>query len=271
MDELERYKNMTQEEAQACLDEMNACSHDCSHCSADCSSKTKKPAKKLIAVISGKGGTGKSTVTVLLAKALQDLGVKTAVLDADIAGSSIPALLGMYDPVVGDSDVMAPAKSAGGIDVMSMALISENPVDPIIWDGKAQAAAAVFLLTGTKWAEDTDVLLIDMPSGAGDIPLEYYTTMPMDNSLLVAVPGKFAENNLRRAVNLAEMLMVPVMGVVLNHSDNPENAPDILSDIPVVACLAEDPAIRTAANEGKMETYPADAFEFLARAIKDTL
>jgi len=271
MDELERIKNMSPEEAQAYLEELTACSHDCSTCSAQCASKTPKPAKKLIAVISGKGGTGKSTVTVLLAKALQRQGVKTAILDADVVGASIPGLLGMKNPVIGDAEVMAPAQSAGGLDVVSMALIAENPVDPIIWGGKEQAAAAVYFLTGTRWGKDTDVLLIDMPSGAGDIPLEYYTTMPMDNSLLVAVPGTYAANSLRRAVNLAEMLLVPVMGTVLNFADDPAQAPEILNDIPVVACLGEDRAISAAADAGELESYETPALDFLARAIAETL
>lgn len=271
MDELERYKNMSMEEAQAYLDELNACSHDCSTCTAECSSKTKKPAKKLIAVISGKGGTGKSTVTVLLAKALQKLGVKAAVLDADVVGASIPNMLGMYDPVIGDSEIMVPAKSAGGLDVVSMALIAEDPVEPVIWGGKEQAAAAVYFLTGTQWDKDTEVLLLDMPSGAGDIPLEYFTTMPMDSSLLVAVPGKMAENSLRRAVNLAEMLLVPVMGTVLNFAEDEAQTPEMLGDIPTVACLPYDPALKRAADDGKLEEYSTQALDYLARAIAESL
>lgn len=271
MDILENFKNMSVEEANAFLEDLYSCSHDCSTCGADCSSRTKKPAKRVIAVISGKGGTGKTVVTVLLAMALRKRGLKAGILDADIVNSGIPHLLGMKEPVLGEMESLVPAKSPGGIPVISMALISEDPLESVIWSGIDTAKAAVYLFTESQWAEDLDVLLVDMPTGAGDIALEYYTTMPFDSSLCVAVPGEAAAMPARRAVNLAEMLLVPVMGIVENFAEEGFNLSEVFSDIPVVASLPYDASLRRAADEGGLESYETDALDFLARAIEESL
>ncbi|MCD7769612.1 MAG: P-loop NTPase, partial [Oscillospiraceae bacterium] len=178
MDELERIKNMTPEEQQAYLEQLQACEHDCSTCSQECGAKVKKPAKVVIVITGGKGGTGKSVVSVLLAKALLKQGISVAVLDADVACPTVPSLLGMKEPVLGDMPELAPVEGPAGFGVVSMGLISEDPLEPVLWPGKDIAKLAVWLLKDTNWPEDLDVLLIDMPSGAGDVPLEYYTTMP---------------------------------------------------------------------------------------------
>ncbi len=269
MDELERIKNMTIEEANAYLEELNACAHDCANCEAECNTRVKKPAKKVIAVMSGKGGTGKSVVSVLLAKALLRQGVKAAILDADIVCSEVPHLLGMHDPVLGEASELVPAVSAGGIPVVSMALISENAREPIIWSGLDLAKAAVYLMTETKWDADLDVLLVDMPSGAGDIPLEYYTTMPFDCSLFVITPGAYGAISGRRAVNLAEMLLVPVMGLVENFAAEGFALDACFDDIPTAASLPYDAALRAAADAGRLESYETDALDFLAKMIND--
>lgn len=270
MDQLEIFKNMTPEEANTYLEELNACEHDCSSCSSDCAGKTSKPAKKVIAMTGGKGGTGKSVVTVLLAKALIKKGLKAAILDADIAGSNIPQLLGMTEPVLGEVEVLAPAVSDSGIPVVSYALIAEDIKEPIIWPGLDLAKVAVYLFQDTQWG-DLDVLLVDMPSGAGDIPLEYYTTMPFDNSLIVAIPGEAARLSQLRAANLAEMLMVPVMGVVENFADKDFKLAEIYNELPVVASMEYDPALRSAADEGRLGAFETETFDFLARAIAESL
>ena len=272
MDELQRFKDMTPEEANAYLEEFESCTHDCSTCSGSCSShKVNKPAKRLIAVMSGKGGTGKSVVTVLLANALKKQGIKVGILDADVACAAVPHLLGMKDPVIGDYAELAPAPSPEGIPVISMALISEKPEEPIIYPGLDLAKLAVYFLQEANWGDGLDVLLIDMPSGAGDIPLEYYATMPMDYSLCVATPGELASVSVLRAINLAEMLMVPVMGIVENFADPDFALSEKYGDIPVVASVGYDPGLRKAADMGQLGTFETDAFDYLAKAVGDLL
>ncbi len=267
MDELERIKNMTPEEQQAYLEQLQACEHDCSTCSAECSSKVQKPAKVVLVVTGGKGGTGKSTVSILLARAIQKLGASVAVLDADITGPTVPAMLGMKEPVLGDMPELAPVTGEAGIPVVSMGLIVEDPMEPVLWPGKDLAKLAVWLLKDTKWPAGLDVLLIDMPSGAGDVPLEYYTTMPLDYALAVAEPGEQSSGALRRAINLADMLRVPVMGLVENFAEEDLEVAKSCETIPVVATLPYDGALRRAASEGRLADYETDRFDYLARAI----
>lgn len=272
MDEqLERFKNMTPEEANAYLEELNACTHDCSTCTSDCANKVKKPAKLVISVMSGKGGTGKTTVSVLLANALRKEGLKPAILDADISGSCLPFMLGMHDPVIGDSDEMKPALSPAGVPIVSNALVVEDPKEPIIWPGLDMAKVAVYYFQETDWGEGLDVLLVDMPSGTGDIPLEYYTTMPFDCSLFVITPGELSAESGLRAVNLCEMLRVPVMGLVENFACDELSISEKFAEIPVAATLKYQPELRKACDEGKIEDYNTDAFDFLARTIKEMI
>lgn len=267
MDELERIKSMTPEEQQAYLESLQACEHNCSTCEAECSSKIQKPAKVVLVVTGGKGGTGKSVVSVLLAKAVRRQGATAAILDADIAGPTVPALLGMREPVLGDMPELAPVESGDGIPVVSMGLIVEDPLEPVIWPGKDMAKLAVWLLKDTEWPADLDVLIVDMPSGAGDIPLEYYTTMPLDYALAVAEPGEQSSGALRRAINLADMLRVPVMGIVENFAEDGMELAKSCEGIPVVASLPYDGAIRRASGAGTLGAYETDRLDYLARAL----
>jgi len=267
MDELEKIKNMTPEEQQEYLESLQECEHNCSTCQQECSSKVQKPAGVVVVVTGGKGGTGKSTVSVLLAQAIRRQNASAAILDADIAGPTIPALLGMKDPVLGDMPDLVPVESPDGIPVVSMGIIVEDPLEPVLWPGKDMAKLAVWLLKDTKWPEGLDVLLIDMPSGAGDIPLEYYTTMPLDYALAVAEPGEAGSGALRRSINLADMLRVPVMGIVENFAQEDMSVARSCETIPVVASLPYDGAIRRAASEGTLGAYETDRLDYLARAI----
>ena len=267
MDELERIKNMSPEEQQAYLENLQACEHNCSTCTAECSSKVNKPAKVVIVVTGGKGGTGKSVMSVLLAKAIMKQGATAAILDADITGPTIPALLGMKDPTLGDMPELAPVESADGIGVVSMGIIIENPLDPIIYPGTDLAKLAVWLLKDTKWPKDLDVLVIDMPSGVGDIPLEYYTTMPLDYAIAVAEPGETGSGALRRSVNLADMLRVPVLGVIENFAQDDLPIAESCRTLPVLATVPYSADLRRAASEGKLGSYETDSLEYLARAI----
>lgn len=267
MDELERIKAMTPEEQQAYLDRLQSCEHSCATCERECGSRVSKPAKVVLVVTGGKGGTGKSTVSVLLAKAIRKQGASAAILDADIAGPTIPALLGMREPVLGDMPELAPIAGADGIPVVSMGVIVEDPFEPVLWPGKDMAKLAVWLFKDTKWPEDLDVLIVDMPSGAGDIPLEYYTTMPLDYALAVAEPGEQSSGALRRAINLADMLRVPVMGVVENFAEEDMELARSCESIPVAASLPYDGAIRRASSAGTLGSYETDRLDYLARAV----
>lgn len=267
MDELERIKQMSPEEQQEYLSQLQACEHDCSHCQAECASKVTRPAKRVIVITSGKGGVGKSAVTVLLAKALIKTGKKTAILDADIACPSIPAMLGMTEPVLGDMPELEPVESADGIPVVSMGIIRDDPLDPIIWPGQDMAKLAVWLFKDTKWPDGLDVLLVDMPSGAGDIPLEYYTTMPLDMALAVMEPGELSSGAARRAVNLCDMLRVPVLGVIENFAEDDMKIAESCAALPVAATLRYDGALRRAACDGTLGAYETDVFDYLARAL----
>ena len=269
MDELERIKNMTPEEQQAYLEKLQACEHDCSSCQAECGARVRKPAKLVLVVTGGKGGTGKSTVSVLLARAIRRQGGSAAILDADIACPGIPALLGMRDPVLGDMPDLRPVESADGLGVVSMGLITEDPADPVLWPGKDMAKLAVWLFKDTRWPEGLDVLIVDMPSGAGDIPLEYYTTMPLDCAVAVAEPGEQGGAALRRAVNLADMLRVPVLGLVENFAGDAPGTAACCAGLPVLATLPEDPALRRACSEGALYGYETDRLDYLARALME--
>lgn len=267
MDELERIKNMSPEEQQEYLENLQACEHNCATCEQECGSKVKKPARVVLVVTGGKGGTGKSAVSVLLAKAIRKQGGTAAILDADIAGPTIPAMLGMTEPVLGDMPELRPVESACGIPVVSMGIIVEDPLEPVLWPGKDMAKLAVWLFKDTVWPEDLDVLVIDMPSGAGDVPLEYYTTMPLDYALAVAEPGETGSGALRRAINLADMLRVPMMGVVENFAREDMELAASCASIPVVASLPDDGALRRAASEGTLGEYETDRLDYLARAV----
>lgn len=269
MDDLQKFKEMDIDEANAYLEDLNGCSHDCSSCGG-CSEKVTKPAKTVIAVIGGKGGTGKSTVTALLASALAREGLKTGILDADISGASIPQILGIAGPPGADEVNFLPLKTREGISVMSMALISEKSDEPIIWPSADMAKIAVYLWTGTSWG-DLDVLLVDMPSGTGDTPLEYFTTLPIDKTIAVTTPGELSALMVKRAVNLSRMLMLPVMGIIENFSG--DNAEDRIraayGDTPLLAAIPYDPALKRAADSGSVGGFEAEGLAFLARAIAE--
>lgn len=267
MDELERIKNMTPEEQQQYLETLQACEHNCSTCQAECSSKVQKPAKVVLVVTGGKGGTGKSTVSVLLARAIMKQGATAAILDADITGPTIPALLGMKDPVLGDMPELEPVQSADGIPVVSMGIIVEDPLEPVIWPGKDLAKLAVWLFKDTKWPDGLDVLIVDMPSGVGDVPLEYYTTMTLDYAVAVAEPGEQSGAALRRSINLADMLRVPVMGIVENFAEEDMSIAASCETIPVMASIPYDGALRRAASAGTLGSFETDKLDFMARAI----
>ena len=206
---------------------MAECTHDCSSCSSNCSSRDKqsfiKPlhpdanVKRVVAVASGKGGVGKSLVTALLAAHANKLGMRTAVLDADITGPSIPKMFGVHERARGTEGEIYPLVSQSGIQMMSMNSLLEHEDDPVIWRGTLIAGAAQQFWTDVVW-DDVDIMFIDMPPGTGDVPLTVFQSLPVDGIIVVTSPQELVEMIVEKAVKMAGMMNVPVLGIVENMS-----------------------------------------------------
>ena len=198
------------------------CTHDCSSCSADCSSRDLRvPAnamssvKRVIAIVSGKGGVGKSTVTASLAAAMAKRGKKVAVLDADITGPSIPTAFGIHQRATGSDAGIDPAVTAGGIKLMSLNLLSANETDPVIWRGPVIAGVVTQFWQEVIWG-DIDYMFVDMPPGTGDVPLTVFQSLPVDGVVVVTSPQELVSMIVAKAVNMAKMMDIPVLGLVEN-------------------------------------------------------
>lgn len=202
------------------------CTHDCSTCGESCSDRKSfieaphelSSVKKVIAVVSGKGGVGKSLVTSLLATIMQRAGFHAAVLDADITGPSIPRLFGVEN-VGAESDGFGiyPVKTKTGIDVMSINLLLENPADPVVWRGPIIAGTVKQFWTEVIW-KDVDFMFVDMPPGTGDVPLTVFQSLPIDGVIVVTSPQELVSMIVGKAVRMAGMMNVPVLGIVENMS-----------------------------------------------------
>ncbi len=203
------------------------CTHDCSNCSAACSSRDAAPkhdapnphssVKKVIGVVSGKGGVGKSMTSALLACAMARRGYHCGILDADITGPSIPKLFGIHGRAMADDKGCWPIQSRMGIDVMSINLLVENEEDPVVWRGPVIAGAVKQFWTDVVW-KDVDFLFVDMPPGTGDVPLTVFQSLPVDGIVVVASPQELVSMIVAKAVNMAEMMKVPMLGIVENMS-----------------------------------------------------
>lgn len=206
------------------------CTHDCASCSENCSSRTVdrtsfleplNPAssvKKVIGIVSGKGGVGKSLVTSLLAVKSNSLGHKTAILDADITGPSIPKSFGIEGDVGMTPDgLMVPAVSSTGIEIMSANLLLDNDTDPVIWRGPVIAGAVKQFWNETLW-QDIDFMFVDMPPGTGDVPLTVFQSLPVDGIIIVTSPQELVSMIVAKAVNMAKKMDIPILGLVENMS-----------------------------------------------------
>ncbi|MBR6562342.1 MAG: Mrp/NBP35 family ATP-binding protein [Clostridia bacterium] len=208
---------------------MSECTHDCSTCSANCSSreqskesmieKLREGSKigKVIAVVSGKGGVGKSLVTSLLAINAQRSGKKVAILDADITGPSIPKIFGVNGGVMSDGEAMIPPESKTGIKVMSLNLLLPDESDPVAWRGPIIAGCVKQFWTDVNWGEN-DVMYIDMPPGTGDVPLTVFQSLPVDGMIIVTSPQDLVSMIVGKAVRMAELMNIPILGLVENYS-----------------------------------------------------
>lgn len=210
------------------MSEHESCSHNCSECGSNCSER-KEPQdlhekqnadsniKKVIGIVSGKGGVGKSLVTSLLASAMQKKGYQCAVLDADITGPSIPRMFGINQKAESDESGILPQVTKCGAKIMSINLLLENDTDPVIWRGPIIAGAVKQFWTDVKWG-DVDYMFVDMPPGTGDVPLTVFQSLPVDGIVVVTSPQDLVGMIVGKAVKMAKMLNVPVIGIVENMS-----------------------------------------------------
>lgn len=268
------------------------CTHDCNSCGVDCESRTAPQSfleapnpmsdiRKVIGIVSGKGGVGKSTVTSELAIALQRAGLVVGIMDADITGPSIPKAFGIKEKAQGSEAGIFPVKTRSGIDVMSMNLLLENDTDPVVWRGPVIAGAVKQFWTDVIW-EYADVLLVDMPPGTGDVPLTVFQSLPVDGIIIVTSPQDLVSMIVGKAMTMAQMMNIPVLGVIENYSYL--TCPDCGSKIQVfgeshiddiaaekgVAVLGKmplDPQIAKLMDEGDIEKVPESAYD-LSKALE---
>ena len=270
---------------------MSSCNGNCSSCGSDCADRQaesllaelnpKSSVKKVIAVISGKGGVGKSTVTAMLAVAMARQGKRVAVLDADITGPSAPTAFGVNECQGANEDGLFPALTRSGIQVMSINLLLDNPADPVVWRGPVIAGAVKQFWTDVIW-EDVDYMFVDMPPGTGDVPLTVFQSLPIDGVVIVTTPQDLVSMIVAKAVKMANMMHVPVLGFVENYSylECPDcgrkievfgkshiNEIAAKFELPVLAKLPIDPSVAEAYDNGLMETVNTDAVSGVIDAV----
>lgn len=203
------------------------CNHDCSSCSQNCADRKpvdlkeklneRSSVKNVIAVVSGKGGVGKSLVTSMLATVMNRRGHKTAILDADITGPSIPKVFGIKEQAKVEDNLILPAKTKTGIDVMSVNLLLPNETDPVVWRGPVIAGTVKQFWSDVLW-DDVDYMFVDMPPGTGDVPLTVFQSLPVKAIIVVTSPQELVSMIVQKAVKMANMMDIPVLGLVENMS-----------------------------------------------------
>ena len=261
---------------------MSECTHDCSSCGESCGERTQpqsflkehNPAArvgKIFGVVSGKGGVGKSMVTSQLAVLMHRLGHKTGVLDADVTGPSIPKAFGVHQRALGDERGMLPGETASGIQLMSVNLLLDDETDPVLWRGPVIGGVVTQFWTDVIW--DVDYLFVDMPPGTGDVALSVFQSLPLDGVIIVASPQELVSMVVEKAVKMAEMMDIPIVGVVENMSyllcpDCGKEIPlfgagktQAAADahhIPLLARMPIDPALAQLTDLGRIEDFTGD-------------
>ena len=259
------------------------CTHDCSSCKANCDHRApehepphpKSRIRKVIGVVSGKGGVGKSMTSAMLAVSMRRLGYKAGVLDADITGPSIPRLFGVKGPATGDGESINPVCSRTGVEIMSINLLLDDPEAPVVWRGPVIAGAVKQFWQEVVW--DVDFLFVDMPPGTGDVPLTVFQTLPVEE-LVGMIVGK--------AVQMAQMMNVPILGLVENMSyalcpdcgkhinvfgDSHVDEIGAKYKVPVLAKMPIDPELAKEADAGMIEMYAGDYLDGAAQAVAKLL
>ena len=264
---------------------MSSCTHDCSSCSENCASRKKESflkephkassVKKVIGIVSGKGGVGKSLTTSLLASFAQKKGLSVGIMDADITGPSIPKMFGVTDHATGGPEGIDTVLSPSGIQMMSMNLLLDDETSPVIWRGMVISGTVMQFWTDVVW-KDLDLLFIDMPPGTGDVPLTVFQSIPIAGIVIVTTPQDLVKMVVEKAVNMARIMKIPVLGLVENMSYlscpdcgkkievfGPSKVKAIASqyDIPAVARMPLDPKISGYADAGRIEDYETDALD----------
>lgn len=207
----------------------NNCDHDCEHCIEDCEERETpnkiqklKPneasnIKKIIGIVSGKGGVGKSFVTALLASHMTDQGFKIGIMDADMTGPSIPKMFGIHRKAKDCDFGILPERSAKGIDIISINLLIPDETDPVVWRGPLLSSAVSQFFTEVVW-KDIDYLFVDMPPGTADVSLTVFQSLPIDGIIVVTSPQELVSMIVGKSVKMAEMLSIPILGIVENMS-----------------------------------------------------
>ena len=268
------------------------CNHDCSSCSENCASRDPKSflekphaqssIKKVIGVVSGKGGVGKSLVTGQMSVLMSRKGYRTAILDADITGPSVPRMFHLNEKAMANEDGLLPVMTKTGIQVMSINLLLENDTDPVVWRGPIIAGTVKQFWTDVIW-KDVDFMFVDMPPGTGDVPLTVFQSIPLDGIIVVASPQELVGMIVKKAANMAEMMNIPLIGLVENMSYI--TCPDCGKRIPVfgeskvektaqeykipnTARLPIDPKLAAACDKGMIELFDGDWLNEMADAVE---
>ena len=270
---------------------MSECTHNCSTCSSNCSDRTEPQSLlkklhegsrvgKVYGVVSGKGGVGKSMITSQLAVLMRRLGYKVGVLDADITGPSIPKAFGVHERASGGENVIYPCETESGIELMSINLLLENESDPVVWRGPVIGGVVQQFWTDVLW--DVDFLFVDMPPGTGDVSLTVFQSIPLDGIIIVASPQELVSMVVEKAVKMAEMMEIPIIGLVENMSyvACPDCGKKIYlfgegkteeaakrHGLPLLAQMPIDPKLAQLADAGRIEDFEGDWLQGLADGL----
>lgn len=262
----------------------DGCNHNCSECSLECDERETGKAdfserphelsdiKKVIAIVSGKGGVGKSLITSMLAVLMNRNGYSTAILDADVTGPSIPKAFGIKQKAFASEEGLFPVKSKTGIGIMSLNLLVENETDPVVWRGPLIANMVKQFWTDVIW-EDVDFMFIDMPPGTGDVPLTVFQSIAVDGIIIVTSPQELVSMIVEKAAHMAQMMHIPILGIVENMGS--VKCPDCGREIRIfgeshleetaakfgvqkLAAIPVDPRIAAACDKGLIELFNGD-------------
>lgn len=273
---------------------MSECTHNCESCGENCAERQMKPedflekphelssVRKVVGVVSGKGGVGKSLVTSMLAVLLNRRGHHTGIMDADVTGPSIPKAFGLHEKASGMGEAILPVRTKTGVDVISINLLLENESDPVVWRGPVIAGVVKQFWTDVIW-NDVDFLFVDMPPGTGDVPLTVFQSIPLDGIVVVASPQELVEMVVEKAVKMARLMNIPILGIVENmsyvecpdcgrrinifgESHVDENAARY--GLPVLAKLPLDPALASVCDKGVVELFEGDWMDSAADAVE---
>lgn len=276
------------------MDNSNNCDNNCSDCKVDCDSRDKiqkekqnknSNVKKVIGIISGKGGVGKSLITSLLAVNMRRREYNAAVLDSDITGPSIPKMFGLTKKAQGSDLGIFPVQTHTGIKVMSINLLLQNDTDPVVWRGPILSGTVKQFWTDVVW-DEVDFMFIDMPPGTGDVPLTVFQSLPVDGIIIAASPQELVSMIVGKAAKMAEMMKIPIIGIVENMSYfqcedcgkkykifGESNIDELAKEykIPMVAKIPVDPRLANACDRGMIELYDGKWLDKITDKIEEML